>query len=460
MKHLREYLPDLQDEVRWDELVQRTQPSLVEAARKARQEKAAGQAAPLVAGMCDMEDELTPEFAAEDGAIERDVLGLVAELVERQMLVAVSHVSAAARYHVTEDPRRPGSRRVANDDEAEREYVSARGVLALSGAALRDFVAAVLERGAPFRFTARGYSMHPFIRDTDVITVSPLDGRVPHVGEVVAFRSGVDRLVVHRIVAAVDGAYELRGDNSAESDGRVPREAVLGVVTRVERIGRPRRLGIGPEGALLARLSRRGALRPAILCAHLPRRAAGGALRRAQRAPACRHVLRRLRPAFRIEQAGPSDEAELARRFGLRADLRPRRGGMQVTAFVARAGGEGGRVIGFVELVRRDSTAASFDGFWIHATMVATRYRGMGVAEALMRQAIAAAPDAGADELRLTVFADNAPALALYRKLGFEPAGSPTLAELLDAEVRRGGRRQVALRLALAESDAGAGANC
>jgi hypothetical protein len=71
---------------------------------------------PLVAGIGDMEDELftlnetgkaiwdkldgqrrladvvaelSPEFAAEDGAIERDVLGLVAELVERQMLVAV-----------------------------------------------------------------------------------------------------------------------------------------------------------------------------------------------------------------------------------------------------------------------------------------------------------------------------------------------------------------------------------
>jgi hypothetical protein len=32
---------------------------------------------------------LTREFAAEDAAIERDVLGLVAELVERKMLVAV-----------------------------------------------------------------------------------------------------------------------------------------------------------------------------------------------------------------------------------------------------------------------------------------------------------------------------------------------------------------------------------
>jgi hypothetical protein len=71
---------------------------------------------PLVAGIGDMEDELftlndtgkaiwdkldgqrsladvvaelAPEFAAEGGAIERDVLGLVGELVERRMLVAV-----------------------------------------------------------------------------------------------------------------------------------------------------------------------------------------------------------------------------------------------------------------------------------------------------------------------------------------------------------------------------------
>lgn len=30
VEHLREYLPDLQDEVRWDELLQRTQPSPAE----------------------------------------------------------------------------------------------------------------------------------------------------------------------------------------------------------------------------------------------------------------------------------------------------------------------------------------------------------------------------------------------------------------------------------------------
>ena len=47
VEHLREYLPDLQDEVRWDELIQSTRPGLVEAARKAKQEMAAGQAAAL-----------------------------------------------------------------------------------------------------------------------------------------------------------------------------------------------------------------------------------------------------------------------------------------------------------------------------------------------------------------------------------------------------------------------------
>ncbi len=343
---------------------------------------------------------------------------------------------------------------MAIDDGRDHGYVSAGGVLALSGVALQQFLAAVLERSVPFRFTARGYSMHPFIRDADVITVSPLGGRAPRVGEVVAVRSGADRLVVHRVVAAGDprrdlaAGYVIRGDNCPKSDGRVPPEAVLGVVTRVERAGRRKLLGIGPEAAVLARLSHAGVLQPATAGARLPRRAAREALVRAQRAPACRRALRRLGPAFVVVRAEPVDESELARRFGLRADLRQRKGGMQVTAFVARVGGQRGRIIGFVELVQGEATAAPFDGFWIHATVVAVRYRGMGVAEALMRRAIDAARDAGADEVRLTVFADNAPALGLYRKLGFELGGSPALAERLDADARRGGRRQIALRLA------------
>ncbi|WP_089721187.1 hypothetical protein [Candidatus Entotheonella palauensis] len=36
-EHLREYLADLQDEQQWDALVSKTQPQLIEAARRAKQ---------------------------------------------------------------------------------------------------------------------------------------------------------------------------------------------------------------------------------------------------------------------------------------------------------------------------------------------------------------------------------------------------------------------------------------
>lgn len=47
VEHLREYLADLQDELVWDEMFKRTQPQLVAAVRRAKQEIAEGQAQSL-----------------------------------------------------------------------------------------------------------------------------------------------------------------------------------------------------------------------------------------------------------------------------------------------------------------------------------------------------------------------------------------------------------------------------
>ncbi|HKZ77080.1 MAG TPA: hypothetical protein VJ124_02065 [Pyrinomonadaceae bacterium] len=47
VEHLREYLDDIQDEMRWDETFEKTQAQLVATARRAKQEIAAGQAKPL-----------------------------------------------------------------------------------------------------------------------------------------------------------------------------------------------------------------------------------------------------------------------------------------------------------------------------------------------------------------------------------------------------------------------------
>jgi len=43
-EHLREYIDDLRDEMRWDQSFQRTQSKLIAAAQRAKQEIAEGQA--------------------------------------------------------------------------------------------------------------------------------------------------------------------------------------------------------------------------------------------------------------------------------------------------------------------------------------------------------------------------------------------------------------------------------
>lgn len=135
-------------------------------------------------------------------------------------------------------------------------------ILRLSGQAVIELMRAVHARGLPFRFQAGGHSMAPLIREGDVLSVSPLSFRAPGKGDVVAFLHPDTRsLAVHRVLFRNRNAFLLQGDNMPGSpDGIVPREAILGRVTRVERGGRRIRLGLGPERVLLAFLIRKGLL--------------------------------------------------------------------------------------------------------------------------------------------------------------------------------------------------------
>jgi signal peptidase I len=139
------------------------------------------------------------------------------------------------------------------------------GVLSLRGPALQDLLRAVLARGASIRFRAKGTSMHPFIRDGDVVTVSPLVGSGPRTGDVVAFcHPETGRLVLHRIVAKQEGGYLIRGDNCPEADGVISSDTLLGIVSRTERCGSQVTLGRGPERLVIAFLSHRGWLQPLV----------------------------------------------------------------------------------------------------------------------------------------------------------------------------------------------------
>ena len=116
--------------------------------------------------------------------------------------------------------------------------------------------------GIPIRFQAFGSSMRPCIRNGDRIVVEPLADRVPQVGDIVAFlHPAGSQVIVHRVVRRVGDSYWIQGDRTGTCDGPVPRSNLLGIVSTVERGGRRRRLGLGPERRLIAAVIRSPLLR-------------------------------------------------------------------------------------------------------------------------------------------------------------------------------------------------------
>ena len=81
--------------------------------------------------------------------------------------------------------------------------------------------------------------MRPCILNNDMVTVSPLKGILPFVGEVVAFRHPhTNRLILHRVVRKRENSFFIKGDNLRVIDSHIPEENILGVVTKVERKSR------------------------------------------------------------------------------------------------------------------------------------------------------------------------------------------------------------------------------
>lgn len=136
-----------------------------------------------------------------------------------------------------------------------------KNILYLNRHDLTGLLEDVTKRGLSFRFKANGFSMIPFIRDGDVVVVSPLSERMNLFGRAVAvIHPGTKNLAVHRVVGVSGGGYIIKGDNVFNVDGVVPKSDVLGYVSKVERKSRNVLTGLGFERFLIVALSRVNAI--------------------------------------------------------------------------------------------------------------------------------------------------------------------------------------------------------
>jgi len=139
--------------------------------------------------------------------------------------------------------------------------------LFLSGKALSELMLATLEKRAFFRFQVKGFSMSPFIRDGDVVTISPLSSVKSVFGKAVAFiHPCAEKLIIHRVIKNFPEHCLIKGDGLFYPDGFIPKKNMLGVVSKIERNGKAVRLGLGKEQALIVFLSRERILPTLVWC--------------------------------------------------------------------------------------------------------------------------------------------------------------------------------------------------
>jgi len=134
--------------------------------------------------------------------------------------------------------------------ESEREvYFSDKDLI--------ELMQAVFAKGASLRLKVTGFSMWPFIKDNDVVTISGLNNFSIDFGRAVAFvHSRANKLVMHRIVGRNNGFYLLKGDNTFDPDGLVPKENILGCLTKIERNDKSISFGLGRERSIIALFNR------------------------------------------------------------------------------------------------------------------------------------------------------------------------------------------------------------
>jgi len=127
----------------------------------------------------------------------------------------------------------------------------------MNGVDAAEVIVDLLQRGHAVEFRVRGDSMHPAIREHDLVHVAPSrDVRVNDVVLALAERG----LTAHRVIAVDGESVVTRGDNTTAADRALARDRILGKVVWVERNGARR----APfrEGAVLRVLRRlRRALR-------------------------------------------------------------------------------------------------------------------------------------------------------------------------------------------------------
>jgi len=109
----------------------------------------------------------------------------------------------------------------------------------------------LLEKGNIVRLRAQGESMYPFIRDGDILCISPSQAQDVRYADIVYCRNLEGKAIIHRVIKKKnkEGMFLVltKGDSSSQSDGYIGSGNIFGKVIMIEKGN----ASIGIENGLL-----------------------------------------------------------------------------------------------------------------------------------------------------------------------------------------------------------------
>lgn len=318
----------------------------------------------------------------------------------------------------------------------------------------------ILRRGKSLRFQARGWSMRPFIRDGDFITISPVENSSLKTGDVVLYLGAGNQIVVHRIINKYKKERRvtmlIKGDAALGSAEKVDAQNVLGKVTIIERNGRLKRLDTKLYqmiGVIVAGISpfSRWVYPAGSFMKQSGRKILGKILEKLQGLNLYSLLVKKfikgdiLYKCVLPDEAHSLSEEKLKLEFEKTSYVRKKKASKSKDLDYCLLAQRKGRIIGSATLTKFPQSDYPYSGWWIFGLGVNRRYRGLGIGEILVKMAVETAVKHKGSEIKLLAFEDAERALKLYKKLGFRQISIPELDKQLIQEAQKTLRRRIIL---------------
>lgn len=103
---------------------------------------------------------------------------------------------------------------------------------------MEEVMTEVLSHGSTVTLTASGTSMEPFIRNgKDTVVLKKIQKRLQK-GDIILYKRGNGKLVLHRVVGENKNGYILCGDNQWIKEQGIKESQIIAVLDSIERNGR------------------------------------------------------------------------------------------------------------------------------------------------------------------------------------------------------------------------------